>query len=224
MCEKINWTQQVLPFDFWQEEEKPVQDVPYFEHPKNDNERLLNYQYEYRHGDDKALDKMYTLSMTIAGKFINQFVNKNKKVKHLSTYDRESKAQNAASYLIEQFIKRPKFAIRKSVTAYLWLRVEKELFYHRKVDGIVDFTTMDKFIKEGSEDKEYEKILGDIQMKKYIATSAKGKVKNFETQQELKAYFELTTQEFYKALVKGVEVIDPDTLEEYYIDEQLQEE
>ena len=224
MCKEINWEQLVLPFEFWEEEKKPVQDVPYYEHPKNDNERLLNYQYEYRHGDEEALDKMYTLSKTIAGKFINQFVNKNKKVKYLSAFDKESKAQNAASYLIEQFIKRPKFAIRKSVTAYLWLRVEKELFYHRKVDGIVDFTTLDNFIKEGSEDAAYEKILGEIEMKKYIATSKNGKVKNFETQQECKAYFELTTQEFYKALVKGVEVIDPDTLEEYYIDEELKED
>ncbi len=224
MCKEINWKQLELPFEFWEEEKKPVQDVPYYARPKNDNERLLNYQYEYRHGDEEALDKMYTLSKTITGKFINQFVNKNKKVKYLSAFDKESKAQNAASYLIEQFIKRPNFAIRKSVTAYLWLRVEKELFYHRKVDGIVDFTTLDNFIKEGSEDAAYEKILGEFEMKKYIATSKNGKVKNFETQQECKAYFELTTQEFYKALVKGVEVIDPDTLEEYYIDEELKED
>lgn len=147
--------QQPLPFEF-EEEDKPAEAAAFYEHPKNDNQRLINYQTEYRQGDKSALDRIYILSKKISMKYINKITNKNKKVKHLSPGDKEAKAHNAATYLVEQYLTRPDFQIEGYATAYLWLRVMHELFYYRKVDKIVDFVDIATFIKEGTEDEETE--------------------------------------------------------------------
>ena len=152
---KRKYYQQDLPFDF--PEEKPVElKLPYFATPRNDNETLLNFQYEYRHGDQKALGRMYRLCVQIAMRYISEISKKNRKLRKLSAFDKESKAHDAASYIIEQLIKRPTFVISRSVTAYLWLRVEQELFYHRKVDKIVDFVDFSLFFKEGTIEEEID--------------------------------------------------------------------
>ena len=73
------WKQQVLGFDFWEEEKKQeaekLQDqkekLPHFPEPKNDNEYLLECQWQYRHGDQTALDRMYKKARTLGMKFIN---------------------------------------------------------------------------------------------------------------------------------------------------------
>ena len=65
-----------LEFDFDElpkesKTEKPKPALPHFDAPKNDNERLLNWQYAYRTaGDTDALNKMYALGRTIALKYI----------------------------------------------------------------------------------------------------------------------------------------------------------
>lgn len=59
--------QQVLPFDFWEEEKKEAaklrqeqtNKLPHFPNPRNDNEYLLECQWEYKHGDKAALVRMY---------------------------------------------------------------------------------------------------------------------------------------------------------------------
>lgn len=61
-------------------------------------------------------------------------------------------------------------------------------------------------------------------MKKYIAYGENGKNKHFDTQQELRSYFELTNKGFTDAIYKGKEVVDPDTQETYYIDELPEDE
>lgn len=121
-----------------EEREKPV--LPHFDTPASDNEKLLNYQYAYREQNDaRALNQMYTLGYRIALKFINAKAKKNKHIAALCMNDREEKAHNAITYIIEQYIKRADFAINDSFTAYLYLRIQHELFYQRKVDKIVSF-------------------------------------------------------------------------------------
>lgn len=160
--------QQNLPFDFYEEEEKKRKEqeekkkaeeeeqkehMPFFREPRNDNERLLNFQYEYKHGKIGALDRIYNLSFTICKKYVNTIANRDKKVRKLCTFDRESKAQDAASYLVEQYITREDFMIRDYVTAYLWLRVIKEIYYHTKAEKIVDYVDLADFYKEAYKKK-----------------------------------------------------------------------
>lgn len=161
--------QQNLPFDFYEEEEqerkkqeqeqkaeeaKNKLNLPYYKEPRTDNEKLLNLQYEYKvNGNQKALDEMFKLAKKIAWKYINIKVKMSKKIKKLSTLDREIKAGDAASYLILQLTTRPTFYIKEYVTAYIYLRVIKEIYYHTKTDEIQDFVDFDRFYKEGTEEE-----------------------------------------------------------------------
>ena len=74
-----------LEFDFEFDELPPTRPLPYYPAPKNDNEKLLNWQYEYRiKGDEKALNKMYRLGEIIALRDINTVAKKNKAVAKLA--------------------------------------------------------------------------------------------------------------------------------------------
>ena len=161
-----NWQQQVLAFDFWEEEKQEkakrqmqqTNSLPHFPNPRNDNEYLLECQWQYRHGDQTALERMYKRSRTICFKFINAIGQKNHHVKAMPYGAKKIKAEDAATYMIEQFIKRPDFAIEKNFPGYLFLRVAHELYYRRKVDKLVDFVDLQKFLKEGYDDKDDELI------------------------------------------------------------------
>lgn len=110
--------------------------LPHYAAPQNDNERLLNLQYDYRNGRADALGEMYALLFTIAFKCIN----KSKRGQDFCTADREQKAQDAATYVIEQYITRPAFVIYDSVTGYLHCRINRELNYARKCDKMLVYT------------------------------------------------------------------------------------
>lgn len=136
-----------LEFDFG-ELPKPAQPAPpHFENPHNDNERLLNYQYEYRQGDENALNKMYLLGYTIALKYINKKAERNRFIASIPDDDKAEKAHNAITYIIARFCKYKDFQINESFTSYLYLRVQHELFYIRKVDKIVQFVDMSQLYK-----------------------------------------------------------------------------
>ena len=135
-----------LEFDFEFDELPPTRPLPYYPAPKNDNEKLLNWQYEYRiKGDEKALNKMYRLGEIIALRYINTVAKKNKAVAKLAQSDKAEKAHNAITYIIARYLRVKDFAITESFTGYLFLRIKHELFYQRKVDKIVDFVDMETF-------------------------------------------------------------------------------
>lgn len=58
-----------------------------------------------------------------------------------SEEDKEEKAHNAAVYLVEQYQTRPDFVLTKSISGYLYKRCQHELYYERKVDKIVIFSS-----------------------------------------------------------------------------------
>ena len=160
------WKQQVLDFDFWEEEkqeeakrhQEQTDRLPHFLEPKNDNEYLLECQWQYRHGDQTALDRMYKKARTLGMKFINAIGQTNRHVSSLNYGAKKIKAEDAATYMIEQYIKRPDFVITKNFPGYLFLRIAHELYYRRKVDKVVDFVDLQKFLKEGYDDKDDELI------------------------------------------------------------------
>lgn len=197
----------------------------WYSDPKSDNQRLLSWQYEYRNeGNQEALKPIFIILRTIALKYINTIAKKNKRIANLSQFDKECKAANAASYMVEQLILRPKFVINRSFTGYLYKRVEYECFYHRKVDKIVDFVDLDLFFKEGTEpeaqeDGLIEKWEEQQEMKKYIAIGEDGVNKVFESQSAVKAHFGIGTEKFYDILENGKPVAEPGTYKIYYIDE-----
>ena len=146
----MRWIQQ--EFDFGEpyepdgEEPKPA--LPRFDSPRNDNERLLNWQHDYKaNGDADALNRMYRLGRRIALRYIETAARNNRHVAELPRSDKEEKAHNAITYIIARYLRVKDFAIRESFTAYLYLRVRHELFYRRKVDGLVDFVDLETFFR-----------------------------------------------------------------------------
>ena len=122
--------------------------LPHFDQPQNDNERLLNYQWAYKeNGDQNALNSMYTLGYKIALKYNSTKAQKNRHISELCRSDKEEKAHNAITYIIARYLRVKDFSIRESFTSYLYLRVQHELFYRRKVDEIVSFVDMETFYR-----------------------------------------------------------------------------
>ena len=103
-------------------------DLPYYDTPMNDNQRLLNLQLKYKVNGDKYLGEMYKLLYEIAYKNINKLSKQSQKIKNMDAAERMEKAHNAASYIVEQYLKRPDFVIKNSMTGYLFKRVQFELY------------------------------------------------------------------------------------------------
>lgn len=200
-------------------------ELRWYSDPRSDNQKLMSLQYEYRNeGNRDALKLMYEILKTIAAKYINTIAKKNKRVENLSQFDKESKAINAATYMVEQFILRDDFVITSSFTGYLFLRVEYELFYHRKVDGIVDFVDISLFFKEGTEPEAQElDFIGQWEevkeMQSYIAIGDDGDNLTFENMAEVLQRFDITAERLHEIIGLGKPVADPKTLKIYYIDE-----
>ena len=138
-----------LEFDF--DFNKPLEqkiELPHYDNPQCDNELLLNYQWDFKMGDKTALNKMYKLGLYIAKRYISIQAKKNRHIARLPSRYREEKAHNAITYIITRYLKLSDFTIQKSFTSYLYLRIQHELFYKRKVDDIVSFIDLDTIISE----------------------------------------------------------------------------
>ena len=103
-------------------------DLPYYDTPTNDNQRLLNLQLKYKVNGGKYLSEMYKLLFEIAYKNINKLSEQSQKIKNMDAAERMEKAHNAATYIVEQYLKRPDFSIKNSMTGYLFKRVQYELY------------------------------------------------------------------------------------------------
>lgn len=155
-----------LPFDFYEEERQAFLDaLPKYDHPENDNQQILNFQWEFLHeGNERALLDFQDLLEEIAYKMVNTETHRNKHIKGMPKEERKDKAHSAALYMTEQLLSRPGFFFgqidpktgqRQKPTGYLWLRVYKEIYYRPKVDTIVDFVDLNDFFKEGTEDEAF---------------------------------------------------------------------
>ena len=126
-----------LEFGFLDDYKKDVV-LPYFENPRDDNERLLNLQYEARNGDKSAYGRMYQIALPIAGKYVTEKCRTSKSLR-LSREEREEKAHNAVTYVIESFLLDKDYFVKKNFTSVIYLRVLHELFYTTKADRCVSF-------------------------------------------------------------------------------------
>ena len=95
---------------------------------ESDDQQLFNLQNRLKNGDAQAMAEMYENLVTIAYKTINDQSNINAKIKALSADERKQKAHDAATYIIEQYLRRPDFVIKNSMTGYLFKRVQFELY------------------------------------------------------------------------------------------------
>lgn len=120
--------QQVLPFDFWEEEkakkQAEIHNLPCYENPQNDNQRLFNLQKEYYEGREEALTDMFKILSEIAPKLVNKEIGSAKKKRVFSEIKKEEMAMDAVCLFIQQ-IKKNRLIITESFVAYLFLQVRK---------------------------------------------------------------------------------------------------
>lgn len=132
--------QYFLDFDFFeqekQEEKKEIDSLPFFEKPENDNQRLMNLQYEYYHGRTEKLEEMFLLLLEIAGKIISKETKEKKLI--FSAEHKEEFAVDSASLVIEQILKN-NLKIKASWIAYLYLQVKKTMYSRTKAEKLEDY-------------------------------------------------------------------------------------
>ena len=122
---------------------RTVSVLPYFERPVSDDQQLFNLQSRLKNGDAQALVGMYKKLYEVAYKIINNRSRTNEHIAALSADERKQKAHDAATYIVEQYLKRPDFVIKDSMTGYLYTRINWELYgkdHQNKRDQMVVYT------------------------------------------------------------------------------------
>lgn len=130
---------------------------------ESDEQQLFSLQSRFKNGDAQAMAEMYEKLVTIAYKTINNQSNSNAKIKALSADERKQKAHDAATYIIEQYLKRPAFVITNSITGYLYTRIKWELYgkdHQYKRDQMVVYT--DKLPERNSARVKYKYLVKDV--------------------------------------------------------------
>ena len=95
---------------------------------ESDDQQLFNFQFEFKKGNAQALAGMYKKLYEVAYKIINNRSRTNGRIAALSADERKQKAHDAATYIVEQYLKRPAFVITDSITGYLYTRINWELY------------------------------------------------------------------------------------------------
>ena len=148
---------------------RTVSEMPYFECPVSDDQQLFNFQFEFKKGNAQALAGMYKKLYEVAYKIINNRSRTNGRIAALSATERQQKAHDAATYIIEQYLKRPAFVITDSITGYLYTRINWELYgkdHQYKRDQMVVYT--DKLPERNGARIKYIYLVKDINTGKEI--------------------------------------------------------
>ena len=126
----------------------PPRDLLRFPDPKNDNERLLNYQYEWLvHQDAKAWEGLWILSRQIARRMILTLAKKKGFVMDPLTL--EDKADDAIIYILWRYQRgwyvRKAYhkAIKEGVIHAIWHRTKAQ-----KNEVLMDDETISRITKE----------------------------------------------------------------------------
>lgn len=142
---------------------RTVSVMPYFERPVSDDQQLFNFQFEFKKGNAQALAGMYKNLYEVAYKIINNRSRTNEHIAALSATGRQQKAHDAATYIIEQYLKRPAFVITDSITGYLYTRINWELYgkdHQYKRDQMVVYT--DKLPERNGAHIKYKYLVKDV--------------------------------------------------------------
>ena len=141
--------QSELDFDGLQEEgdsktesQKPA--LPYFNEPKDDNERLLNLQYEYlQYGSSDAWDGLWKLSYKVALGMVRSMCAA--KRLRLDCDEVQDKAVAACEYVLRRYKTRKGWHVKSSFMSVIKHGVVHALFYRSNADELVDFVDASAF-------------------------------------------------------------------------------
>jgi len=108
----------------------------HYDNPQNDNQRLLNCQYEWiRNGDKDAEGKLWMLARKVALRMVRK--EEKKRGCFFDHPTRQDKAADAVFYVLRRYSKN--WFVRHSFLDALWHGVKHALDYRTKAEEMVDF-------------------------------------------------------------------------------------
>jgi hypothetical protein len=133
---------------------KTILELPHWEEPKDDNERLLTLQYNFLvKGDQSAWLELWQLTENVAGRMLGNMCRKRKLA--FTREEWEDKRAEAVMYLLRRYKTRPGYRIEADFPLHIWYAVKHVLDYKRKCDGLVDYVSgaeLDAIIESQNED------------------------------------------------------------------------
>ena len=117
--------------------------LKHFEEPKNDNERLLNYQYEFLVlGSKKAWDNLFILATKVAQRIVVKQVRN----KHLAVdaIDIPEKVSVAVEYVMRRYKNNSGWVVRDNYISAIKSGVIHALYYRKKIDDVTDYGLDDR--------------------------------------------------------------------------------
>lgn len=117
-----------------------INELPFFNNPKNDNEKLINLQYMFlARNDKKAQAELWLKSTEIAKKLIKK--ERKEKAFFLDPDDLDDKALEAVEYVMRRYGKKTEndcWCVRTNYISAIFNGVRHALYYRSKSDELYD--------------------------------------------------------------------------------------
>lgn len=108
--------------------------LPYFEHPKGDNQILLNLQHDYiKYGDTAAWGKLLELAFEVTKRLIWAWLKEHRDV-YLDDIDQDEKASIAMEYVLRRYTKNVGWYVEKNFIGTLKGGVVHAMSYTSKIE------------------------------------------------------------------------------------------
>lgn len=115
-------------------EAQKYMNLPYFEHPKGDNQRLLNYQHDYiKYGDSAAWGKLLELAFEVTKRLIWAWLKEHRDV-YLDDISQDEKASIAMEYVLRRYKKNVGWYVNKNFIGALKGGVMHAMSYTSKIE------------------------------------------------------------------------------------------
>lgn len=119
-----------------------AEQLPYFETPGNDGERLMNIQRDFLlYNSEKSWRDLWTLTLTVAGRIIE--AERRNKGLYLSADDKADKQLAATEYLLRRYKKNRGYFVRKNFISAIKHSVRHAIYYQSQGDKLVDFVAIE---------------------------------------------------------------------------------
>lgn len=114
--------------------------LQYFEHPESDNERLLNYQYDYLvNKNQEAWSELWSLSIKTAGQCLAHICRKYHKTIPSDLW--EDYKIDVAMYVLRRYTTHQNYCIKKEFVYQLYLSARNKLLQVKKSEKCIEFVS-----------------------------------------------------------------------------------
>lgn len=133
---------------------KTILELPHWEEPKDDNEKLLTLQYNFLvKGDQSAWLELWQLTENVAGRMLGNMCRKRKLA--FTREEWEDKRADAVLYILRRYRTRKDYWIEADYPLQIWYAVKHVLDHVNKRDEIVDYVSgaeLDAIIESQNEE------------------------------------------------------------------------